>query len=77
MQVDSPRLTPWGCVLFGASRKSSIAKMSAGEPADQRVPGSLALALAAVRQGAQIVRVHDVAETAQAVAVETALLAAD
>ena len=64
-------------VLFGASRKSSIAKMSAGEPADQRVPGSLALALAAVRQGAQIVRVHDVAETAQAVAVETALLAAD
>ena len=61
-------------VLFGASRKSSIAKMAAGEPADQRVPGSLVLAMAAVRQGAQMLRVHDVAETAQALAVETALM---
>ena len=31
-------------------------------PADQRLPGSLALALKAVEQGAQIVRVHDVPE---------------
>ena len=60
-------------VLIGASRKSSIAKMSAGEDADHRLPGSLALGMAALRQGAQMLRVHDVAETAQAVAVEMAL----
>ncbi|MEK9911615.1 MAG: dihydropteroate synthase [Candidatus Puniceispirillum sp.] len=64
-------------VLFGASRKSTIAKISRNEPADRRLPGSLGLALAARRQGAQIIRVHDVAETAQALAVEEALLTAD
>jgi dihydropteroate synthase len=62
-------------VLFGASRKSSIARISAGEPVEARLPGSLALAAAAWRQNAQIIRVHDVAETAQALAVEAALLA--
>jgi len=62
-------------ILFGASRKSTIAKLARDEPADKRLPGSLALALAARRQGAQILRVHDVAETAQALAVESALLA--
>ena len=61
-------------ILFGASRKSTIAKLSKGEPADQRLAGSLALAMAAYRQGAQILRVHDVAETVQALAVEQALL---
>ena len=64
-------------VLFGASRKSSIAKISAGEPAEARLAGSLALAAAAWRQGAQIIRVHDVAETAQALAVEAALRTTD
>jgi dihydropteroate synthase len=64
-------------VVFGASRKSSIAKLSAGEPPRDRLPGSLALAAAAWRQGVQIIRVHDVAETAQALAVERALLAVD
>ena len=63
-------------ILFGASRKSTIAKLSKGEPADQRLAGSLALAMAAYRQGAQILRVHDVAETVQALAVEQALLQA-
>jgi dihydropteroate synthase len=48
--------------------------MSAGEDADHRLPGSLALGMAALRQGAQMLRVHDVAETAQAVAVEMGLL---
>ena len=62
-------------VLFGASRKSSIARISVGEPAEARLAGSLALAAAAWRQSAQIIRVHDVAETAQALAVEAALLA--
>ena len=64
-------------ILFGASRKSTIAALSANEPADRRLPGSLALALAARRQGAQLIRVHDVAETAQALAIEAALLADD
>ena len=67
-----------GCrVLFGASRKSSIAKISRGEPAKDRLPGSLALAAAAWRQGVHIIRVHDVAETAQALAIESALSTAD
>lgn len=64
-------------VLFGASRKSSIAKLSRGEPADARLPGSIALALAAANRGAQVLRVHDVAETAQALAIQRALDAAD
>ena len=64
-------------VLFGASRKSSIAKLSAGEQPEDRLAGSLALAAAAARQGVHIIRVHDVPETAQALAVESALLVAD
>jgi len=67
-----------GCpVLFGASRKSSIGKMSRGEPASQRLPGSLALALAGAACGAQVLRVHDVAETVQALTVQRALDAVD
>jgi len=61
-------------ILIGASRKSSIAKISAGEDTDQRLPGSLALAMAALRQGAQMLRVHDVGETMQAVKVEMEML---
>lgn len=56
-------------VLVGASRKSFIARLSRGEPAERRLPGSLAAALAAVARGAHILRVHDVAETAQALAI--------
>jgi dihydropteroate synthase len=40
---------------------------------ERRLAGSLAAALWAVRQGAQILRVHDVAETAQALAVWSAI----
>lgn len=61
-------------VLFGASRKSTIGTLSRGEPADARLPGSIALALWALEQGAQTVRVHDVAETAQAFALRRAIL---
>jgi len=66
-----------GCaVLLGASRKSFIGAV-AGEPvADRRVPGSLAAALAGAAAGAQILRVHDVAETRQALAVWSALAGA-
>ena len=56
-----------GCpVMIGASRKSFIAKASQGESADRRLPGSLAAAQTALDRGVQLLRVHDVAETAQA-----------
>jgi len=60
-------------VMMGASRKSSIAAMSSGEGAADRLAGSLVLATAAIRQGCQLHRVHDVAETRQALAVQMAL----
>ncbi len=56
-----------GCpMVVGASRKRTIGALSAEAPADQRLGGSLAFALKAAEQGAQIVRVHDVPETVQA-----------
>ena len=59
-----------GCgVVVGASRKRMIGALAGEAPADQRLAGSLALALKAVDQGAQIVRVHDVPETVQALRV--------
>ena len=58
-----------GCaVLLGASRKSFIGKLT-GAAADDRLPGSLAAALTGVAQGVQIIRVHDVAATRQAIMV--------
>ena len=59
-----------GCpIVLGASRKRMIGALSGEVPADQRLAGSLALALKAVEQGAQIIRVHDVPETVQALKV--------
>ncbi len=59
-----------GCpVLLGASRKRMIGALSNEAVADQRLGGSVALALKAAGQGAQMVRVHDVAETVQALRV--------
>ena len=59
-----------GCpIVLGASRKRMIGALANEAPAGQRLPGSLALALKAVEQGAQIVRVHDVPETVQALRV--------
>ena len=56
-----------GCPLvLGASRKRTIGALSNEAPADQRLAGSIAFALKAVEQGAQIIRVHDVPETVQA-----------
>jgi dihydropteroate synthase len=58
-----------GCVLsFGASRKGFIGRMSRGEGPEARLPGSLAAALMAAQSGAQVIRVHDVAETRQVLA---------
>ncbi|MDM7922382.1 MAG: dihydropteroate synthase [Pyrinomonadaceae bacterium] len=61
-------------VLVGASRKSFIAKVADGIPADERLPGSLAAAAISVVNGAMILRVHDVKETVQAVRVATAIV---
>jgi len=52
-------------LLAGLSRKSAIGAIT-GKPVDRRLAGSLAAALAAVMHGARIVRVHDVAETVDA-----------
>jgi dihydropteroate synthase len=66
-----------GCgVVLGVSRKSMIARLSRGEPPDARLAGSLAAALFAVQQGVQILRVHDVAETRQALALWGAIAGA-
>jgi len=65
-----------GCpILLGVSRKSFIAKLSRGEDPAHRLAGSLAAALWGLKAGVQMIRVHDVAETAQAVAVWRALAA--
>ena len=59
-----------GCPLvLGASRKRVIGALANEAPADQRLAGSLALALKAAEQGAQLIRVHDVPETVQALKV--------
>jgi dihydropteroate synthase len=59
-----------GCpIVVGASRKRTIGALSNEAPTDQRLGGSIALALKAAEQGAQIIRVHDVPETVQALKV--------
>lgn len=59
-------------LLVGASRKRFIGDLTgAGE--DGRMPGSVAIAALAVQNGADILRVHDVAETKQAVAMAAAV----
>ena len=60
-------------MLIGVSRKSTIGRLNGGAPVEQRLPGSIAGALQALRQGAHILRVHDVAETKQAVAIWQAI----
>ena len=54
-------------VLLGASRKRFIGTIGGAETALDRMPGSVAVALQGVAQAMQILRVHDVVETAQAV----------
>jgi dihydropteroate synthase len=65
-----------GCgLVLGASRKSFIGRLT-GAPQGQRLPGSLAAVLAGAAQGVQILRVHDVGPTRQALAVWEAAAAA-
>jgi dihydropteroate synthase len=56
-------------VLIGVSRKSFIGALSGAIDPLERVPGSIAAGLSAVMQGAQILRVHDVAATRQALTI--------
>ncbi|WP_447727474.1 dihydropteroate synthase [Sphingomonas koreensis] len=56
-------------LLLGASRKRIIGALSNEAPADQRLGGSVALALKGAELGAQLLRVHDVPETVQALRV--------
>jgi dihydropteroate synthase len=59
-----------GCpVMLGASRKRMIGALSNEAPATERLGGSLALALKGADAGVQLLRVHDVPETAQALKV--------
>jgi dihydropteroate synthase len=55
-------------LLLGWSRKSTLGEVT-GRPVEQRLAASLAAALAAVKQGAGVVRVHDVAQTVDALRV--------
>ena len=60
-------------VMIGTSRKSFIGKLLDGAPAGERLYGTIASVVAAVLNGAQIVRVHDVKQTVEAVRVADAL----
>ncbi len=59
-----------GCaVMLGASRKRLIGALSNEAPVERRLGGSVALALRGAEAGVQLLRVHDVAETVQALRV--------
>jgi dihydropteroate synthase len=60
-------------ILLGASRKGFMKGLPGGEHAKDRVHASVAVAVEAARQGVQLLRVHDVAETAQALAMADVL----
>ncbi|HYP32024.1 MAG TPA: dihydropteroate synthase [Burkholderiaceae bacterium] len=66
LAVQQRRLLALGCpLLLGWSRKSTLGVLT-GKPVGERLAASVAAALAAVQQGASVVRVHDVAETVDA-----------
>jgi dihydropteroate synthase len=60
-------------LLIGTSRKSFIGGVD-GSAADERLGGTIASSVIAAAEGAEILRVHDVAEMRQALAVATAIL---
>lgn len=61
-------------LLVGVSRKTMIGKVLNDRPADQRLMGSVAAAVIAAMKGASILRVHDVAETCDAIKIVEATL---
>jgi len=63
-----------GCpVLLGVSRKGMIGKIGKVPAPERRFAGSIALGLEALNQGVQMLRVHDIAETRQAIALWSAI----
>ncbi|NOR63561.1 MAG: dihydropteroate synthase [Rhodobacteraceae bacterium] len=63
-----------GCaLLLGVSRKSIIERIAHQPNPERRFAGSIALALDGLNQGVQMLRVHDIAETKQAIALWSAL----
>ena len=60
-------------LVIGTSRKSFIGRLD-GSPADQRLGGTIASSVLAAAEGADVLRVHDVAEMRQALAVAAAIL---
>lgn len=73
LAVHQGRLLALGCpLLLGWSRKSTLGQIT-GRPVGERLAASIVAAVAAVVQGASIVRVHDVAETVDALKVWRAL----
>ena len=69
-----PRLAALGYpLLVGVSRKSMIGALLGDRPVADRLVGSVTAALLAARAGARILRVHDVRETVDALAVQRAL----
>jgi dihydropteroate synthase len=69
-----PRLAGHGApLLVGASRKSFLGRVTGVATPAERLAGSLASAVLAARDGARILRVHDVAATVEALAVQAAI----
>ena len=67
-----------GCtLLLGASRKRFIGTLGNAPNAQDRGPGSVAVALAGVAQGVQMLRVHDIADTRQALTLWWAAMTGD
>ena len=64
-------------ILLGVSRKRFIGTIGGAAEAARRMPGSIAVALQGLAQGVQMIRVHDVAETRQAVALWQAMREAE
>ncbi len=64
-----------GCpIVVGTSRKAFLGALAGGKPPDRRLPGTLAsVAAVAVASGVDVVRVHDVAEARDALAVADAI----
>ncbi len=60
-------------MLVGISRKSFVGKILGDVPPTERLGGSLAAAIIAVRKGANILRVHDVKETVSAISMALAI----
>jgi dihydropteroate synthase len=67
-----------GCpILLGASRKRFVGTIGQADDPAQRMPGSVAVALAGIAQGVQMLRVHDVGETRQAMRLWSAVTVGD